>query len=367
MPPPYRRNPVRDNRDQFFDEPPQPYYFAPVDRGRTAFGGYAEGGLAAQTSLEMDALNSNRDKAETDRVANITRRLESRSRANILPFSENAAIASAKLQEARAGSDLTNNPFAESANREQLKTQEQEALAEGRLMPLQEQAKAEAYTRQASGEDDWRQHGIDPLTYDFSLRSVDPAVTDPRERQRMAKNAALRLKHDAPYVAAIEEESFAVKDPSIRKKFLKDVIDPETGARFTMLNPEAPPDEVSDLYRKNTWDKQRFAKERQLQQESREDRAMKYKVLDRKRDSYEAMLKDDPTNPDALQKIREIDTQLDALMFKEESTQPAPVVPPVPVVPVAPPQVAAQQVAAPAVTKPTEESAGKPRAAARWR
>lgn len=274
MPPP-KYTPIQRNRAAFYGERLPAYEFpVPIGQGGTAFGGYISPDLAAQSAMEMDDFYSRQDDSRTKQEENLTRRLQSRSRNQIFPHSTQAEIAAQRARAAQAAANERLSPFIEDATREQALTNVDQEQATRRALPgVEELAAEERQTRMdtvKSGED--RIKGIDPLAYDFHYRQLSDPKIPPRERQRLARNAALRLQNDAPFVAAIEDEAIESGDPEFRKKYLQDDLDEETGARFTRIKKGVDIGEVNALLRKRAYTKEQKARDEMELKQAREER-----------------------------------------------------------------------------------------------
>lgn len=243
------------------EETPSQYFVGDED-----LRAYTNPNFAARSRLILDDVLTKRDEQETQMAENFTRRLGAREKSKILPFSTAAEIANHRSRTAQAESDLRNNPFMEAQQRETAQTTADEQAAERRLLPLKEQTTQAELEREASGAPQAIKDGVHPLAYDLFLREVmkekgADGLPD-KEIQRQAKNRALRLANDAPYVEAVEQEALELGDDTLRSKFIEDFRDEETGARFSRLKPDADPAEVSKYLRKHTYSRQKAAEEK---------------------------------------------------------------------------------------------------------
>ena len=269
---------------------------------------------------------ADRDERNTRLAQNAVQRRDLEMQDRLRPALEGERSSQLELGTARNQSDLRNNPFheQEDAAESQFNTVRAKAAMEDlpdsrRLDSLQRQGAIEDIE---SGEDKLKRSGINPLAYDFNLRQVvtkNPGLSK-KDQQRMARNETLRLQHDAPYVDAIEEEAMTINDPRFRSKFLEDVVDPDTGARFTKVRADAPPDQVQSILRKNTYNKQRATSTREERMAQQAQQHQQASILDKLADSTRAQilaLKDDPTNvelPNLKKKLKGFEDRLEQML-----------------------------------------------------
>lgn len=296
MPPP-STNPIRRARSEFFDEPMEPEFFVPIGQGRTSFGQYIAPSRAVASGMKMRDFYSQLDEQDTQSAERFTKRLELGSRNRILPYSERATIAEQKLAREKAESGRNLNPFNERRAMEETQLETEQAQAARQMLPsaqkLQGLQTQDAIESIESGEKDIQRDKIDPLAYDFNLRTIQAAnpKLDVKEAQRQARNAALRMRNDAPYIEAIEEEALQTADPRFRVKFLEDVRDPETGARFTRIRDDAPQDQVAAFLRKNTYNRARVAREQEERRATQGKSREQVLVLDKLADGVRSEIK----------------------------------------------------------------------------
>jgi hypothetical protein len=218
---------------------PEPYFFPPPGRGTNAFGSYVSPQFAAQTALQMDAMDLERDEASIKMEENAMQRLTNQSKRRALPFLEAADIAKAKLAARQAELDEENSPFLAGERREQALTNIEQDQATRRQLPGTEELGA--MEREARIEElrsaDPHEKELARLTkgnpaalaaYGSFLRSAPTQMAGDKAK-RHAFNSALSYLRDQEAVAAIDALDATEKSTRLRDELLDDVSDSLTG------------------------------------------------------------------------------------------------------------------------------------------
>lgn len=251
MPPPYRRrNPVADAEASFFDEPPVPRFFAPVGQGDTALGGYISPRLAGNLQQSYNEIEDSEDARATKREEQFLRRLQSRSGARVLPHTEAANIATARLTRERAESDIKNNPFHEREDAAESQFQTKQAELGLESMPEDEAARREARDigMERLRSQDPNLERIARMTknpahlraYDYFTEAAPKEIRDPEQRRRFAQNKALQLAEDEDGVDALYEARALNKIDDDAIAEMVESVDSPDGQHFGLrIKPEA--------------------------------------------------------------------------------------------------------------------------------
>lgn len=319
MPPP-RPSAIDRIRRDLLEEPIAPQYFpdVPIGGGRTLMSDYISPQAANYYRKQRVERDLFFDNAETKMATNDFSRFEMDQRRQALPFATQADIARNRLVPKQVAAEEEILPYETEAAIQQRIQQMRASESAGRVLPSAEAATIQENERRAAGEDELKQLGIDPLAYDYHLRTIDKNLPA-KERQRQAKNATLRLQNDAPYVAAIEDEALESGDPEFRKKYLQDDRDPETGARFTRVRDDVDVGEVNALLRKRAYTKEQKARDEMELKAAREERianaqfdGMRLKALNEAKATALVTAKDDNSDPAAKQAALDELTRIDA-------------------------------------------------------
>jgi hypothetical protein len=327
MPPPNqsRRNPISSARAAVFDEQEEPRFF-PLPGQRSAFAPYVSPSLLADTRLGTARFRNEFDELDTRRAENFTRRLESGSRARVLPFSESATIAEQRLQKEKAESDLRLNPFAESEAVAESKLQK--AQADSSLQTLPEDVEARNLERDVATD---RLRREDPemeqltrltknprhlLAYEHFLETAPPEIKAPDARRKYARNQSLQIAQDEDSVASVYE---SYTNGELDETALDAFLEPVTGTNgedfgMRVKNDPKVRARVRNIVAKNNARKEMLKRESDERQASRLENDSRIRAINGLMDDARKVLVTDATNAEALAELKDLKDQLKGLL-----------------------------------------------------
>lgn len=232
---------IQRARASLYGEPPPSRFFSqtvPVGASANAFGGSISPQYAAELQMDVAKYRGQMDDIQTKLAQNEMERARAASAGRLLPFSEAASIAQAKLNEQQYGASSGLIPLQTQAAESTLRLQGAQAEAQRADLP------ASMAAQQQEREQQQKQYefGIDRammtrLGDDPSALSVFQAYAEgggpgsemltAEGRRRQAMMNALSVSQSRPYIEAVDWMSQT--KPGIREQFIEQITDPMTG------------------------------------------------------------------------------------------------------------------------------------------
>lgn len=243
---------IQRARASLFDEPAPSQFFqptVPVGSSTSAFGGAITPGYAARLNQDVAQYRSQMDDIQTRMVQNQLNRAQAGSAGRILPFSEAAAIAQAKLNADQYAASQGLIPIQTEATKGQLQLGTERSRLELQDLPSEFEAKQRdrmnqsQYAESAADSAYLKRLGDDPDAIAVYQAYSEPGAAGfgilSREGvRRKAATEAISAIQSKPFIEAID---FVTQGkPGLREKLIVPILDPSTGIQIgEKIRPDA--------------------------------------------------------------------------------------------------------------------------------